>query len=568
MSQGEMTDLEKQVVPLQPGYDNTYSSTDDSQEKDALAPAPEPLHEESERAPLSRATTRRSGNSAAEVTRMMSRTNSVDNRALPAMGGGKPYPPEPSADREPYRVEFDGPDDPLHPHNWPIQKKLVICFALGLSTFAVSFGSAVFAPAIEQVCEKFHVGTVVGILGITLYIIGFASGPVVWAPMSELYGRKPPMLISMLAFTIFMFAVGAAKDFATIVLCRFFAGFFGAAPVVVVAAAFADLFNNDQRGTAITIFALMVFCGPFIAPVVGGFIANSYLHWRWVQYITGIMGALGLILVVFFYEETYHPILLTRKASELRRRTGNWGIFAQHETIELDLHDIVTKNLIRPLEMLLIEPILLLISIYAAFIYGILYLCLEAYPLIFSQYGFEGGILELPYLSLLIGQVVGAIISAIYFEPLYTKRMKANGGKILPENRLLPMMLGGVLFPIGIFWLCWTGAYAAHVHWLAPTFAGPFIGGSLLLVFLPAISYIIDCYLLFAASALAANTFLRSIFGAVFPLFATQMFNGMGIQWAGTLIGCVGIILAPVPFLFYKFGKKLRQKSKYAFDIE
>lgn len=69
---------------------------------------------------------------------------------------------------------------------------------------------------------------------------------------------------------------------------------------------------------------------------------------------------------------------------------------------------------------------------------------------------------------------------------------------------------------------------------------------------------------MFAASALAANTFMRSGFGAIFPLFATYMFDGMGIQWASTLLGCVALLLAPMPVLFLMYGKKIRGRSKFA----
>lgn len=562
-----MTDVEKQdqAPEVTDASGSTNGSVNGNDPKGLYDESPADGNE------LAREASRRSAQSEHmaedQIVRMMSASRRVDTKPIPQMGAGKPYPPEVAADREPYRVEFDGPDDPRHPHNWPMKQKLAICLSLAFTTLSVVFGSAVFAPAIPVICEQYEVGTVVGILGITLYVIGFASGPIIWAPMSEMYGRKPAILASSIIFIVFMFGCGAAKDLAGILLCRFFAGFFGAAPLVVVAAAFADLFNNDQRGTAITVFALMVFSSPLVAPVVGGFIVNSYLGWRWVQYITGIMGSLGLVLDVFLYEETYHPIILARKARELRRRTGNWGIYAPHETVELDIHDIVTKNLVRPLQMLLVEPILLLLTIYTAFIYGILYLCLEAYPLIFTQYGFKGGVTELPYLSLMIGEMIACFISIFFFEPMYSRRMHAGGNKIIPENRLPPMMLGGLLFPIGIFWLCWAGAYSAHVHWIVPTIAGAFVGASLILIFLPAINYVVDSYLLFAASAMAGNTFLRSAFGAVFPLFANQMFNNLGIQWAGTLIGCIGVLLAPVPFLFYRYGKRLRQKSKFAFDL-
>lgn len=67
-----------------------------------------------------------------------------------------------------------------------------------------------------------------------------------------------------------------------------------------------------------------------------------------------------------------------------------------------------------------------------------------------------------------------------------------------------------------------------------------------------------------AASAIAGNTFLRSLAGAGFPLFSTYMYEGMGIQWASTLLGCVAAALVPIPVLFYLYGHKLRAKSSFA----
>jgi DHA1 family multidrug resistance protein-like MFS transporter len=485
---------------------------------------------------------------------------------LPTMGGGRDYPPS-LGDRDPYKVDFDGPNDPIHPHNWPLKRKLPICASLGFTTLVAAWSSAIYATAVDEVMAEFHVGLVVAILGVSLYVMGFAAGPILWAPLSELFGRKMPIMVSFCGFTIFQFAVATAKDFQTLMLCRFFGGFFGAAPTVVVSAAFADIFNNEQRGKAMAIFTLMVFCGPTAAPVVGGFIVNSHLHWQWTEYITGIMGALALVLDYFIFKESYHPVILTQKASDLRRRTGNWGIYAPHEVVELDMAELISVNVARPLRMLFTEPILLLVTIYQAFIYGILYLLLEAYPIVFSGYGFKGGIVELPYLSLTIGMVIAGLSIVLYFEPYYVKKLVANGGKPVPEARLPPMILGGILFPTGIFWFTWSGNYPHHVHWMVPTVSGLFTGYGLLAIFLASINYIVDSYLFFAASALAGNTFLRCSFGATFPLFATAMFDNLGINWAGTVLGCIGVVLAPVPVLFYLCGKKLRVKSKFAFDL-
>ena len=207
------------------------------------------------------------------------------------MGGGCGHPSNLRDVLELYRVEFDGPNDPSHPHNWSPVKKLVACFSVGYGNLSVAFGSAIYASGIMGVAQEYDVGNVTATLGITLYVFGFASGPVLWGPLSEQYGRKIPMVVGLIGFTVFTFGAASAKDLQTVLLCRFFAGFFGASLVVVVAAVIADMFNLKQRGTALTIYTGTVFCGPLVAPVLGGFIVDSRLGWRWTQYITGIMGS-------------------------------------------------------------------------------------------------------------------------------------------------------------------------------------------------------------------------------------------------------------------------------------
>lgn len=493
------------------------------------------------------------------------REASNSKEPMPKMGGGKDYPPM-LPDRDPYAVGYDGPDDPQFPHNWSLTKKFITSGSVALCALAASMGSAMFSQGSMEMMKEYHVGSVVAALGTSLFVFGFAAGPVIWGPLSELYGRKTVLLPSVFIYICFSFAVGAAKDIQTIMICRFFAGFSGAAALVVAPAAMSDIFAPAVRGKAITVFAMAVFGGPMLAPILGGFIAkNPGLGWRWTSYFSGLIGVVALIAVTFFMDETHNGLILVRKAEILRRRTGNWGIHAPHEEVSLSVREIAEKNITRPIVMLVQEPILLLVSLYNAFIYGLLYLFLTAVPLIFAgEYHFKQGISELPYLSMLIGVFIGGGLS-VYLERRFVKTMKKNNGKVVPEERLIPMMFGAVSYTIGLFWLGWTGAYAKHVHWIVPTIGAAPIGMGLILLFLPSLNYIIDCYLFFAASALAGNTFLRSAFGAAFPLFAKQMFTNMGIQWASTLLGCLSLIMVPVPFLFYKYGKTIRAKSKFAF---
>lgn len=153
-------------------------------------------------------------------------------KPLPAFGAGKAYPP-PLPDREEYVVEFNGYDDPLHAQNWPTKKKLITAAILGFTTLSSAFGSSIFSAATGAIEQKFKVGSVVATLGTSLYVLGFATGPIFWAPFSELKGRRLPLVIASFGFSIFNLAVATGKDLQTVLICRFFAGFFGACPLTV-----------------------------------------------------------------------------------------------------------------------------------------------------------------------------------------------------------------------------------------------------------------------------------------------------------------------------------------------
>ena len=355
-----------------------------------------------------------------------------------------------------------------------------------------------------------------------------------------------------------------AKDVQQVMICRFFDGLFGSCPLAVVAAAFADMFNNKTRGLAIAVFSATVFMGPLLAPFIGGFISISYLGWRWTEYISAIMGFSAFGLIVIFLPETYPPIILVNKAAELRRKTKNWGIHAKQEEIEVDFKELITKNVSRPMRILFTEPIVLLITLYMSFIYGLLYLFLTAYALVFQgKYGMNGGVGGLPYFGMVAGEVI-AFAVVVFQNPGYARKLEANNNIPVPEWRLPIAIVGGVVFSGGLFWFGWTGFEGDKIPWIVPTLSGLFTGFGIFSIFLALLNYIVDAYLMFAASALAANTFLRSGFGAVFPLFATYMFNSMGIQWASTLLGCVALVLVPLPIVFLLYGKKIRGRSNFA----
>jgi DHA1 family multidrug resistance protein-like MFS transporter len=316
----------------------------------------------------------------------------------------------------------------------------------------VSFTSAVFAPATKSASKEFGVGPVVGALGTTLYVLGFASGPLVWAPLSELRGRKWPLTIAMLVGGIFTIASAVAKDIQTLIICRFFAGMCAASQLTVVPGVLADIFDNTYRGIAISLYALTVFVGPFSAPFIGGFIVSSYLSWRWTLYIPAFLSFVNGGISLFFLRETYAPCLLIEKAAMMRNQTNIWGIHAQYDRVEVDHRGLLEKYFTRPLRMLVTEPIILLVSLYMSFIYGLVYCLLEAYPYVFEEiYGFTPGISGLPFIGLIIGQLL-AVTFVLSQHSAYVKKLVKNNNVPVPEWRLNPALFGAPIFTIGIFW--------------------------------------------------------------------------------------------------------------------
>ena len=330
-----------------------------------------------------------------------------------------------------------------------------------------------------------------------------------------------PLFFGFFIFAIFQIPVAVAQNLQTIMLCRFFGGFFGSAPLAIVGGTLTDFWEPIDRGIAVCIFAGATFIGPVAGPIVGGFVTQSYLGWRWTEYLTAItgffFGTVGFILV----PESYPPTLLQQRAKKIRFETRNWAIHAKADEMQIDLRSISNKYIIRPFVMLFFEPILTLVTIYMALIYGILYLFFEAYPIAFQeQRGWNEGVGALPFLSITLGVVIGAGILVWTSKTRFARKM-AKHGRVIPEERLIPMIVGGFIFPAGMFWFAWTSN--PHITWVPQVLAGIPIGAGVMMIFLQALNYIIDVYLMNANSAIAANTFVRSLFGAGFPLFATGM---------------------------------------------
>lgn len=328
----------------------------------------------------------------------------------------------------------------------------------------------------------------------------------------------------------------------------------------------ADVFSAEERGLAMNLFAGAPFVGPTLGPIIGGFLGENE-GWVWVQGFLAIFTGLIWIVEALVIPETYGPVLLRKRAARLSKITG--AVYVSKldaERPKVTTTEAFTTALGRPWLLLFAEPIVLLLSIYMAIVYGTLYLMFGAFPIVYEQNrGWSEGIAGLPFISVLVGMFIGLAYN-MWDNKRYLLVSKKLHGFAPPEERLPPAMIGGLAVPIGLFWFAWTNQNS--VPWIVSVIAAAPFGFGMVLVFLTIMSYLIDAYTIFAASALAANSIIRSVFGAVFPLFTTYMYNNIGIHWASCVPAFLALACVPFPFLFYRYGAAIRTRCKFAAEAD
>ncbi|KAK1249588.1 hypothetical protein MKX08_009591 [Trichoderma sp. CBMAI-0020] len=465
---------------------------------------------------------------------------------------------------EPYVIDFlqNDSQDPL---NMSMARKWTITVLQATSALVVTFASSIYASSIFDLKRHFDVSEEVATLGLALYVLGFALGPLIWGPLSELYGRRPIYIISFMAFTAFSVAAPVSPNIQALLLFRFFGCAFGSSSMTNGGGVITDMLTKEQRGAAMGAFVTAPFLGPALGPIVGGFLDQNK-GWRWVLGLVAIMAGVVWIATTIATPETYAPYLLRSRAKALSQSTGNVYVSRLDageppKTLTQEL----SVALSRPWVLLFLEPIILLMSLHMSIVYGTLYMFFAAIPTVFQgTRGWSEGLAGLPFVGVTIGVCLATALSGVDNKRYVRlcEEMEAKGATIEPEARLSTSMVGSVILPIGLFLFAWT-TYPS-VHWIAPVIGALLFSCGLVLNFISQISYLIDCYTIYTASVLAAGSMLRSFFGTAFPLFTTQMYANLGDQWASSIPAFLALGCVPIPFLFYKYGPKIRSKCKYA----
>ncbi|KAI0972061.1 polyamine transporter 1 [Xylaria arbuscula] len=472
------------------------------------------------------------------------------------MGQGTPL--------SPFIVEFV-PGDPYNPMEFSKAKRWVYAMIMAAATLAVSFSSSAFSSATGEVMEEFRASTDVAILGVSLFVLGFAIGPVFWAPLSEFYGRQIIYAVTYLPLAALNAGAIGSKNIQTLLVLRFLAGSFGSSPLTNAAGVVADMFDANERALALAIFVGAAFLGPSLGPIASGFLVEA-AGWKWNQGLMAIFTGIIFLVGSVGVPETYTPYLLRTRAAKLSHLTGK-VYQSKTDSINQSKPKTIAEQFktafLRPWILLFWEPIVLLTSIYIAIVYGTLYLLFAAYPVIFTELrGWKLSMTGLAFAAIAVGMLVTVFYYIFVEQKRYLRVVEANGGFAPPEARLPPAIIGSVLLPVGLFWFAWTNG--PEMHWIVPLVGTGFFGAGLVFVFLGLINYLVDSYVVYAASALAANSVLRSIFGAVFPVIAPAIYSGLNVHWASSIPAFLSVLCMPGPLLFYWYGERIRSKCKYA----
>ncbi|OSS45792.1 hypothetical protein B5807_09675 [Epicoccum nigrum] len=465
-------------------------------------------------------------------------------------------------------VGWDSQDDPSNPRNFPHRRKLFILFLVSAITFLSPLASSIFAPGIPFVNADFHnTSQLLGSFAVSVYVLGFAVGPLFLSPLSEIYGRCVILNISNVFFCAFTLGCALAPNLGGLIAMRFCAGVGGSACLTIGTGVIADLFVASQRGKAVAMYSMGILFGPILGPICGGFIAQR-AGWRWDMWVVLIVAVLLTAGLFIWNTETNHSVILSRKTARLRtelQRPELQNVMNKGKpAAALMPKAILLNGITRPLKMLVSQPIVLLCSLYMSFLFGLLFLLFTTLtPVFLTTYGWEPDMTGLAYLGIGIGNFLGIGFVAKTSDATIIKLAKRNKGVYEPEMRLPLCVFFGFLIPVSFFWYGWTAYY--KVHWIVPIISLVPFGFGVMGIFAPLQTYMIDCFPQYAASAIAGMTCLRCLFGAMLPLAGPSMYKTLGLGWGNSMLGFIAIAFIPVPALLFKYGKTVRERYPIKF---
>ncbi|KAI9735346.1 MAG: hypothetical protein M1818_006541 [Claussenomyces sp. TS43310] len=458
-------------------------------------------------------------------------------------------------------VGWEGQDDPAMPLNFPDRRKWFLLMLLSSITFISPLASSMFAPGVEFMSEEFgNTSAILSSFCVSVFVLGFAVGPLVLSPLSEIYGRSIVLSGGNWFFVVWQIGCALAPNLPSLAVFRFLAGIGGSSALSVGGGLLADMFPPEMRGLANSIWSAGPLFGPVIGPVCGGFIAQR-AGWRWVFWVLLMVSGVISLGISIGNRETNHRVLIHRRTQLLRKELNRPELrscYDSPDSTPRSAGQILRNGMLRPLKMLFLSPIVFFLSLYMSVVYGLLYLLFTTITMVFqTKYGWAADLTGLSFIAIGIGFVTGLTVVAKISDATVVRMTKSNNGVFEPEFRLPACIFFACFIPVGLFWYGWSSYY--RVFWLVPLLGLIPFGFGMIGIFVPIVTYLVDSFPTYAASALAGLTAVRSLFGCLLPLAGPSMYDSLGLGWGNTLLGFIALILIPAPALIFKYGERIRK---------
>lgn len=341
-----------------------------------------------------------------------------------------------------------------------------------------------------------------------------------FSPMSEMpqIGRSGIYFYTLLAFVLLQLPTGYAIDMPMFLVFRFLTGFFGGPVLATGGATIADMYPPSKISYGICIWGAFGILGPVLGPLVGGFAAQAK-GWRWTIWELTWVCAVVLVVLFFLMPETNPDTILYRRARRLRKATKERKLRSQSE-IDAAEHTWRDHMIVlgRAFTLTFFEPVVFLLDLYTALLYGVLYIWFESFPLVFGDiYHFNTGEQGLAFLGIFVGGILTLPCYLLWLRYSFLPKMSKPDFK--PEMVLPPSFFGAFALPVCLFMYAWTARES--VHWIVPIVGSGFFTISIITIFNPMLNYLGMIYPMYSASVYAGNALFRASFGVVFPLFVS-----------------------------------------------
>ena len=327
--------------------------------------------------------------------------------------------------------------------------------------------TSMFSPLIQQVLDDFDVQEEqIGAFATSIFILGFAISPLIYGPLSESWGRLPPLHIGNVLYCVFTLGCGFSNSIGTLIALRFIAGLVGSGCLSIGAGCIHDLYEPNERGAAIAFWVAGPLAAPAIGPVIGGLIGYRGLSWRWVFWVLTIVSAAATAVCFFTFRET-NPAFILEARTKRMRKERNDPTLESALALNYSKRELWKRTLSRPFKVMIQSPIVDLLSLLNGLSYSLLFVLFTTFPFVFQQqYQFQPVIIGLMYLGVGIASFIPLIFMGIYSDRIFAHLCKTSGSD-RPENRLYILTYSILFIPIGAVIYGWSAQYKVIWYELA-----------------------------------------------------------------------------------------------------